>query len=279
MATFPYVRWLRHVALSIVEPVSAYYRERAERIGVDGAEELLAGAALVLAPHPDDETLGCGVLILRKRDAGVPVTLVVATNGSRSHPEHVIARERLVQIRTTESLEAARLLGLSEDDVISLGHEDGGLQSSAGTLERELAEVITERAPEVILVTSERDSHPDHQTLARAARRAVTATGSSARLFEYPVWYWNRVPWRRRRATWRGLPALCWYLLYDPVVEWFRHPALRLSTGGYLPRKHAALAAHASQLHPIEGFAAPLPAPFVAHFFREYEVFFPVARK
>jgi len=40
-----------------------------------------ARSALVLAPHPDDETLGCGATILRKRAAGTPVHVLIVTDG------------------------------------------------------------------------------------------------------------------------------------------------------------------------------------------------------
>src|SRR5579885_2284019 len=43
--------------------------------------------ALIIAPHHDDETLGCGGVIALKRAAGVPVQVVILTDGSRSHLE------------------------------------------------------------------------------------------------------------------------------------------------------------------------------------------------
>ncbi len=42
---------------------------------------------VVVAPHPDDETLGCGLLIARAARAGVPLAVVALTDGQASHPE------------------------------------------------------------------------------------------------------------------------------------------------------------------------------------------------
>ncbi len=257
-----------------MEPVSAHFRRRVQRRGPDVTAAMLPGSLLVLAPHPDDEVLGCGVLIMRKVDAGIPVHIVFATDGARSH--ELIQPERLIALRREEAIEAGRRLGLTADDLTFLNHPDGELRQVQGQLERELEELIRRHQPEVVVVTSHQDAHPDHQSLALAARAAIAGAGLTRALYEYPVWYWARLPWLHRPS---GLVDAFWHFLRDPFVELVRETPHRVRTEGYLDRKRAALEAHASQIHPFPpgSESGPLlPPDFVDHFFQAHEVYFPI---
>ncbi|HLL52387.1 MAG TPA: PIG-L family deacetylase, partial [Myxococcaceae bacterium] len=90
-----------------------------------GEEELRRGA-MVFAPHPDDETLGCGGTILRKRRAGAEVRIAFLTDGAASHA-HLVPREALRALREREALEAAGALGVEASRVCWLGFPDGEL--------------------------------------------------------------------------------------------------------------------------------------------------------
>jgi len=72
------------------------------------AEWLPAFVDLVLAPHPDDETLGAGGLIAKLRRAGVPVTIVAITDGENAYA----GIPRLGDIRVLEQSEAVQRLGV-----------------------------------------------------------------------------------------------------------------------------------------------------------------------
>src|ERR1700729_3740365 len=86
-----------------------------------GAEPLL-----VLAPHPDDESLGCGGLIAEHHARGHDVHVMVLTDGTGSHPR---SREypatRLAALRMQEARRAIVALGLPEDRIDFLGLPDG----------------------------------------------------------------------------------------------------------------------------------------------------------
>src|SRR3954464_13432525 len=72
----------------------------------DVTQRSAAASCIVFAPHPDDETLGCGATIHRKRDAGTAVHVVIASDGRRSQHPGVIAPEELVRMRAQEALAA-----------------------------------------------------------------------------------------------------------------------------------------------------------------------------
>jgi LmbE family N-acetylglucosaminyl deacetylase len=81
---------------------------------------------LVLAPHPDDESLGCGGLIAEHHARGHDVHVMVLTDGTGSHPR---SREypatRLASLRMEEARAAMVALGLPEDRIDFLGLPDG----------------------------------------------------------------------------------------------------------------------------------------------------------
>jgi len=94
---------------------------------------------LVVAPHPDDEVLGCGGLIQQALDAGARVDVVLVTNGDASELSLIFgegdlplgpdAYVKLGRMRQKESLAALGLLGLPENRVHFLGYPNNGLLS------------------------------------------------------------------------------------------------------------------------------------------------------
>lgn len=94
---------------------------------------------LVVAPHPDDEILGCAGAIQRAVAAGVEVRVALITNGDASEPALIFAERaprrtadeyrRLGEIRQQESLTALASLGVPEDHVYFLGYPNNGLQA------------------------------------------------------------------------------------------------------------------------------------------------------
>src|ERR1700748_634659 len=83
----------------------------------------LGRRALVFSPHPDDESLGCGGTILKKKRAGATVKLVHVSDGGGSTT--LIPRDQLTAMRKQESLNAGRVLGV--DDIYFLEFPDGHL--------------------------------------------------------------------------------------------------------------------------------------------------------
>lgn len=198
-------------------------------------------SALVVAPHPDDETLGCGATILRKRAAGTAVTLLLVTDGRHSHAGTSIGPEELAARRRLEMAEATARLGLGPEDLRWAGLEDGAVGAAEDTLRDLLAALVVELAPDEVYATCAEEPHPDHAAVGRAARRAVAGLGPGTRptLLEYPVWLWGGWP----LASGGRLRSSA-----DALARTLGRRAVRVSTGEYAGPKLHALAAHASQL-------------------------------
>lgn len=157
-------------------------------------------AALVFAPHPDDEVIGAFGLIQALLRLGTRVRIVVVTDGGASHPSSPAwPRARLARQRRRESLWALRRLGVTAAQVRFLALPDGGLPELGATVRRRIgAEVRKVRDLDLLVGPTPDDDHADHRVVA-AALAAAPARG--ARRLAYPVWPAPRVTGRRRRTV------------------------------------------------------------------------------
>ncbi|HEX6641817.1 MAG TPA: PIG-L family deacetylase [Thermoanaerobaculia bacterium] len=108
---------------------------------------------LVLAPHPDDEVIGCGGLIAQHLQEHRAVRIVIATDGAEAGD---------VAVREAESRRGIAALGTAE--VVFLGFRDRSLGDDAGAV---LREQLLEFRPDLVLVPSPLEIHPDHIALSR----------------------------------------------------------------------------------------------------------------
>lgn len=144
---------------------------------------------LVVAPHPDDETLGCGATIARARDMGITVHVAVVTDG-RGHPPDFPHPESLVAIRRAETLRACGILGVPESCVEFLGFIDGGAESHVEAIRARLLSIIAAIDPDRIFVPSGIDNHADHRAVAAAVEGGLRDGAVRATVLEYPLWFW-----------------------------------------------------------------------------------------
>lgn len=204
--------------------------------------------AVVIAPHPDDESFGCGGVIAEKRARGVPVRVVFATDGGGSHGSlELKAKCDLVARRRREALAALAALEVPASAATFLDLPDGAAadvpeEARAAAIARVCAAMDEVRAEEVF-VTFRRDGHRDHEAAYAIARDAVGRCGRRVTVYEYPIWAERVAPRVLLRA--RGV---------------------RLAARA-LAQKRAAVAAHASQLE-------ILPAGFAERFTTGRELFF-----
>lgn len=142
---------------------------------------------LVVAPHPDDETIGAHCLMTRLRRRGVTVRVLVVTDGHASHrASRTWPRRRLVEERRRETRRAMRRIDVAAGDITFLGLPDGGLQDQPAAASRPIRRAVR-RAPKPLLVVApaRTDAHPDHRVVAGGI--AAARIGRVRRL-DYPVW-------------------------------------------------------------------------------------------
>jgi len=216
-----------------------------------------AGRTLVLAPHPDDESLGCGGMIAELCHQGRPPRVVVLTDGTGSHAGSAGTRaQALRRIREQEAIEALRHLGLTHPNVPVFMR----LQDTAAPHRGSMFEVAVARLCalaydcDTICAPWSHDPHCDHIAAHLIATAAAEQIGR--RHVAYPVWGWT-------------LPAET-QLPDRPVSGW------RLDISAVLRNKQSAIAAHRSQHGGFinddpNGFV--LPASLLDVFARPYEVF------
>lgn len=153
--------------------------------------DLIGYGALIVAPHPDDEVLGCGGLIASVPDPDA-VDVLVVTDGSES-PPGAAGQTGLGAARQAESLHALEMLGVPTDRVSFLGLPDGGLGDRGAELDRALRDAVLRTAATDVFVPFRFDRHPDHQAVQAAGERLLRRTG--IRLWEYFVYpFWCLLP-------------------------------------------------------------------------------------
>jgi LmbE family N-acetylglucosaminyl deacetylase len=187
----------------------------------------IAGPALVIAPHPDDEVLGAGGTIARLSAAGVAVHVTIVTRGMPPHFDPAfIAQGRL------EAAEAHRVLGVRETTYLdfpaaaldTVPHRD---------VNAALAEQIARVRPDTLFVPFVGDVHADHQLVFMSA--LVAARPSTA------------AP-PRTILAYETLSETNWNAPYlTPAFA----PGVYVDIAAHLETKVAAMRCFASQLKPF----------------------------
>lgn len=141
--------------------------------------------ALVLAAHPDDESVGCGGLLALLADAGTTLTLVFGTDGEATRGSG-LDPSATAALRRAEGSAACRVLGVG--DVRFLGLGDGALGASMGALGDAIGAAVAEAAPDAVLLPWFLDDHPDHQALSVALGRCAGALSPGLEVWGYETW-------------------------------------------------------------------------------------------
>lgn len=151
------------------------------------------GKTLFVAPHPDDESLGCGGAIALLRKFDLEVGILVVSDGTLSHPNSVkFPKEKLRNLREKELIEAAKILGVNSKNITFFRYPDRNVPDKNSpqldeAVER-CREYLIDKKPQTIFVPWRRDPHPDH----RAAYQLFNAAKSeNQQIIEYPIWLYE----------------------------------------------------------------------------------------
>ncbi|TAN08276.1 MAG: PIG-L family deacetylase [Rhodanobacteraceae bacterium] len=192
---------------------------------------------MVLAPHPDDESLAAGGLIQRALARGVAVSVVFITDGENNPwPQRVL--ERRLRIgprehagwaarRRSEADAALRALGAEGVAVHRLGWPDGGvtwkLLDDTATMLATLRALFERERPSVLVLPDLVDRHPDHSAIHVLAEMVFQSMPD------------------------RPKPACLGYLLHGRSRPGLPRRAVFALNAAEQARKRAAIEAHASQ--------------------------------
>lgn len=219
------------------------------------------GETIVFAPHPDDESLGCGGAIALLRKFDLPVGVIVLSDGTLSHPNSKkFPAEKLRELRETEMINALEILGVAADKISFLRYRDRSVPRENSTdfnaAVETIKKLLAQDNPQTILVPWRRDPHPDHCATWQIVN-AATSYDRKIRLLEYPIWLWEL-------AAEKDLP------LEDEICAW------RLDIAEVAVQKQSAVKAHVSQTTDLidddpHGFR--LSSEILKHFDTPFEIY------
>jgi LmbE family N-acetylglucosaminyl deacetylase len=174
----------------------------AERSAADAATRFSAGTRLlIVAPHPDDETIANGLLIQQARAAGGEVGIVLLTDGDNNPwPQRWIerrlridaaGRRRWGQRRHAELLQAMQRLGVPATALQQLHWPDLGVASrllaAPQAAVATLGAAIATFRPNIVVAPALGDRHPDHGAAHVLTRLALARMPSGPTLLTYMV--------------------------------------------------------------------------------------------
>ncbi len=226
---------------------------------------------MVVVAHPDDETFGCGSLLLHAAASGATTAVCCATRGEAGEPApgSGVTREDLPAVRERELRTAARLLQVSRVDVLDFA--DSGMSGPAGPdtlagaaftdVRDQVRERLDDFQPHVLVTLDAGDGHRDHARI----RDATLAAAQQAH-------------WRVARLYLHCLPQALMRRWLEHMAR--EHPTSQhldadvpgtpedlittvVETGRHLAERERAIAAHASQVSPYEGLPTDLRLAFL----------------
>jgi LmbE family N-acetylglucosaminyl deacetylase len=222
---------------------------------------VFSGVSVVIAPHPDDESLGCGGTIATLKKSGKKVFIVFVSDGSMSHPSSKkYPAPQLKQLRKVEALAAAAILGIAETDCFFMMLKDDAVPNAADKeftdAAAQLHLIIEKLKPQNIFLPYKNDPHKDHQACWQIALHAILNAGYTIRLYYYFIWFWERGNMQDK-----ALQNLQW---------------IKVDVSEVLYLKKNAIAAHISQTSELidddaNGFT--LSPAMIAYFTSRWELF------
>jgi LmbE family N-acetylglucosaminyl deacetylase len=144
----------------------------------------LVASCLIVAPHPDDETIGAGIWMDRHRDA--QITVLHTTDGS---PRDHSSRETYAAARRRELQQAVSLAGIAPAQLRAFGYVDQESHLHLPELIGRLLSLVEELNPELILSPAYEGGHPDHDTAAAAVAAVHRRATRPFRHREYRLYH------------------------------------------------------------------------------------------
>ena len=130
-----------------------------------------ADTALVIAPHFDDDVLGCGGLIAQLTAAGAGVGVLFLTDGSGG-VEEIADREAYAERRHAEAARGLEILGVTDIEFLDL--PDGSLGAHVDEAAEAIRQALVARSPDLLLAISPLEISADHRAAFAATHAALS---------------------------------------------------------------------------------------------------------
>lgn len=196
---------------------------------------------LAIAAHPDDVELSCAATLVKHKAAGKRIGILDLTKGE-------LGTRGSASQRLKESEASAQVLGL--DYRHNLGFKDGYVEYSENNL-WQIAKIVRETSPEIVLANAPKDRHPDHGNASKLIRDACFYAG----LLKYQHTSGSLPPWR---------PKAMYYYIQDFNLQ----PDFVIDVSDYVDVKFKSIKAFKSQFFE-EGMTGPA-TPISGEGFMDY---------
>jgi|Deesub1362A_J573_1020465.scaffolds.fasta_scaffold06448_2 LmbE family N-acetylglucosaminyl deacetylase len=226
---------------------------------------------IVFAPHPDDETLGCGGTIAKKVKQGYDVFVIYMTDGRYALKEIGITSSpnpfEMKEKRKKDAIKAAKILGLREENMFFLEIKDKTLKKKQD-VQNKITRILMDIKPVEIYFPQKKEYNIDHQMTNLIVKAALKESKINAIGYQYAI-------------AW----AFPFYLLTHVLNErsfdllvcgLLKYKLIHTDISKFLPTKIMALAAYKSQLTLLspEQSRPVLKPSFILRFLKNEEKFF-----
>ena len=217
---------------------------------------------IVVAPHPDDETLGCGGTIAKRLAEGCEIFVIVMTDGRNAFSKLFgICSEpnpdEMVRMRRTEMNRAMKVLGVPVENILFLGVEDGKIEDNVDVLATKVLEILNELQPVEIYFPYSGDYHRDHRAACLILKDCLKRSSFSGIAYSYSVGQ------RFSRAR----------FFIAKLFTRFRNDLIFVDVSKYLPKKAAAITEYESQTKIICARQKRPVIKNISKYLKEYETY------
>lgn len=153
------------------------------------------GRVLVLAPHPDDETIGPGATLALHHALGDPIAVLYVTTGVHGDPTGRHAPDAYVAVRRAEARAAAAVLGVAHTEFWEYPDNCEVSEDDLRAVTERLVDVVNRWRPDVVYAPHPGETHSDHYFVALAAARAASVAEHPFALLGYEVWEALQARW------------------------------------------------------------------------------------
>ena len=174
--------FIRYIRLFILHFLNSY-RSQLE----------LSENTVIIAPHPDDEVIGCAGLIQTLIERDTPPHVIILTGGEGSHRGCCdISAEDIIKARHQLTLKAAEILGLPQSHIHCLHYPDGAVDFAHSETEK-LKILLEELSPKAIFLPHNGEGWNDHVRVAGIIKKLIKQ--HLVDVYEYCVWMWYYNVW------------------------------------------------------------------------------------